>query len=63
MVAEVRAVGVEDEEELTVLADVLKKMNIKFYTCHCTGKWQFEQLKKVMGSKLEYLHCGETIEI
>lgn len=54
---------VEDEAELTVLADVLKKMNIKFYTCHCTGKWQFEQLKKVMGSQLEYLHCGETIEI
>ena len=54
---------VEEEAELTVLADVLMKMNIKFYTCHCTGKWQFEQLKKVMGSQLEYLHCGETIEI
>ena len=54
---------VEEEAELTALADVLKKMNIKFYTCHCTGKWQFEQLKKVMGSQLEYLHCGETIEI
>ena len=54
---------VEDEAELIALANVLKKVNIKFYTCHCTGKWQFEQLKKVMGSQLEYLHCGEAIEI
>lgn len=54
---------VEDEAELTALAEMLKKMNIKFYTCHCTGAWQFEKLKKVMGSQLEYLHCGEILEI
>ncbi len=54
---------VEDETELRALGRLLKNMNIQFYTCHCTGKWQFEQLKKVMGSQLQYLHCGETIEI
>lgn len=54
---------VEDETELAALGQLLKNMNIQFYTCHCTGKWQFEQLKKVMGSQLQYLHCGDTIEI
>ncbi|MBQ7050372.1 MAG: hypothetical protein IJN87_07065 [Firmicutes bacterium] len=54
---------VEDESELAALGQLLKNMNIQFYTCHCTGKWQFEQLKKIMESQLQYLHCGETIEI
>ena len=54
---------VEDETELKALGELLKNMNIQFYTCHCTGKWQFEQLKKIMESQLQYLHCGETIEI
>ena len=54
---------VEDESELAALGQLLKNMNIQFYTCHCTGKWQFEQLRKIMGSQLQYLHCGETIEI
>ena len=54
---------VEDESELAALGQLLKNMNIQFYTCHCTGKWQFEQLKKVLGSQLQYLHCGETIVI
>ncbi len=54
---------VVDETELMALGRLLKNMNIQFYTCHCTGKWQFEQLKKIMESQLQYLHCGETIEI
>lgn len=54
---------VDDETELAALGQLLKNMNIQFYTCHCTGRWQFEQLKKVMGSQLQYLHCGEIIEI
>lgn len=54
---------VEDEAELRALGQMLKNMNIQFYTCHCTGKLQFEQLKKIMESQLQYLHCGETIEI
>ncbi len=54
---------VEDELELMMLGQTLKKMNIMFYTCHCTGEWQFEQLKKVMGSQLQYLHCGESIKL
>ncbi len=54
---------VEDEAELAALGQMLKNMNIQFYTCHCTGEWQFEQLKKVMGSQLQYLHCGESIKL
>ncbi len=54
---------VEDEAELMALGQELKNMNIQFYTCHCTGEWQFEQLKKIMGSQLQYLHCGESIEL
>ena len=35
----------------------------KYYTCHCTGKTQFEVLKKYMGGRLVCISSGETIEI
>ena len=53
----------ESDEMIDNVIDSLQKKGSIYYTCHCTGKWQFEQLKKVMGSQLEYLHCGEAIEI
>ncbi len=33
------------------------------YTGHCTGKRAFRILKEVMGEKLEYLACGDRLEV
>ena len=48
-------------QEVRSIADELKKYQIKFYTCHCTGIPAFEEMKKIMGSQLEYIHSGEEI--
>ena len=34
-----------------------------FYTCHCTGAAQYEYLKKIMKEQLNYLSCGQTVEL
>lgn len=36
--------------------------DIRFYTCHCTGKRAFQYLSKQM-TNLFYLSCGEIIDI
>ena len=33
----------------------------EYYTCHCTGRVQFEFLKTIMGEKLKYLSAGQTV--
>ncbi len=48
-------------EEVRAIAQELCKYPIKFYTCHCTGVPAFEEMKKIMGDQLEYVHCGEEI--
>lgn len=32
-----------------------------FYTCHCTGTEPYEIMKEIMGDKLIYLKCGDTV--
>ncbi|WP_294343913.1 MBL fold metallo-hydrolase [uncultured Clostridium sp.] len=44
-------------------AEYLKKQNIMFYTCHCTGVKAYELLKNRLGSQIEYLKSGDKIEI
>lgn len=41
----------------------LMSFGCKCYTCHCTGKAQFELLKKIMGDGVEYISAGAVIEI
>ncbi len=48
-------------QEVQAIAKELSKYPTKFYTCHCTGLPAFEEMKKIMGSQLEYVHSGEEI--
>ena len=50
-------------EEVRNIARELNKCSAKFYTCHCTGVPAFEEMKKIMGEKLLYVHSGESIDI
>ncbi len=52
------------ENELEEVRNIAKKLityPIKFFTCHCTGIPAFEEMKKIMGDRLEYVHSGEDI--
>ena len=52
-----------DTVEFTKLAENLKKYETVFYTMHCTDVLPYEIMKKVMGDKLFYLHCGDELII
>lgn len=52
------------ENELREVRDIAKKLNelpVKYYTCHCTGLAAYEEMKKIMGEKLCYVHSGQEI--
>ncbi len=53
---------IESEDELSSHAEFLDRFDTDYYTCHCTGVQQFECMKKHM-TRLNYLSCGQTIEI
>ncbi len=53
----------EDVNEIVDTAHALFAYQTKFYTGHCTGEKPFEIMKKIMGSQLEYIHCGDEIEL
>lgn len=44
-------------------AEALLKYPAVYYTCHCTGKKQYEYLKEKMGERLWYLASGQMIEL
>lgn len=48
-------------QEIRAIAEELKTYQTKFYTCHCTGIPAFEEMKRIMGDQLEYVHSGEEI--
>ena len=50
-------------EEVRSIAEDLKTYQTKFYTCHCTGIPAFEEMKKIMGDRLEYVHSGEELSL
>lgn len=52
-----------DFEEDREIARKLMTYPSKFYTCHCTGLEPYEEMKNIMGKKLEYLHTGNIIEL
>jgi len=46
------------------LSDYLKNAEIdKIYTCHCTGQYAYNLLKKDLGNKIDYFHTGIETEI
>ena len=50
------------DEALANSAKILETYPTVFYTCHCTGREQYEFMKRYMQS-LHYLSCGQTITI
>lgn len=52
----------ESDELISGIAENLKKLNVKFYTCHCTGEKAYTLLKSIMGDQLEYLSTGTVVE-
>ena len=55
-----------DDEGKAVLdsaADALAAYGTEYFTCHCTGKAQFDHLKARMGERLHYLAGGMSVEL
>ena len=50
------------DENLASYAKILDARKTKYYTCHCTGTAQYEFMKTYM-KNLNYLSCGETINV
>ena len=53
----------KETEEVRAIAEELHGTPVKFYTCHCTGVPAFEEMKKIMGEQLEYVHSGDEIRL
>lgn len=53
----------DDFEIIKETAKELKNTGILCYTGHCTGEEPYELMKEIMGEQLNYLHCGDCIEI
>ncbi|WP_029320971.1 MBL fold metallo-hydrolase [Butyrivibrio sp. AE3004] len=52
----------DDLEYIRNTAEELKKFKTKFYTMHCTGEEPYEEMRKIMGEQIEYIHCGDEID-
>ena len=44
-------------------AEALASYPTEYYTCHCTGLQQYETMKEIMGSRLQYLAAGACLEV
>lgn len=53
----------DDEKFLHQSSELLMNCATKYYTCHCTGKEQFDFMKKIMENQIEYISTGKTIII
>ena len=51
----------EDTQMIEETANILSKMDTKFYSGHCTGEYPLEVLKSILKEKLTAIHSGETI--
>jgi len=52
----------EEASIITQTAEELGKLNIKFYTGHCTGQPAYDMMKPIMGNKLQQISTGTTIK-
>ncbi len=59
--------GLSETEEESFIRDLAQYLSsysdCKFFTMHCTGTMQFEMLRRLMGEQIEYLSCGDSVEI
>ncbi|MCR5837731.1 MAG: MBL fold metallo-hydrolase [Lachnospiraceae bacterium] len=54
-----------DQNDIAEIEDIARKLmkyGTIFYTCHCTGVEPYEIMKRIMGDRLHYLHCGDELE-
>ena len=53
------------EEDRNVIRDTARWLKKNYggelYTCHCTGLEAFAEMKPILGDRLHYVHCGETL--
>ena len=58
--------GAQDVNEALVDATaefLLSLPGTEYFTGHCTGLPSYERLRSAMGSRLRYIHAGESVEI
>ena len=53
----------ESTQTLSKIADALLASGATYYTCHCTGEENYQVLRTYMGSKVEYLSGGKTLDL
>ncbi len=53
----------DDLAFITGTATELNNYKTRFYTCHCTGVEPYERMKKILLDKIQYVHCGDQINI
>lgn len=58
---------VKKEEVRKLIEDIsivlMRLKNTKYYTCHCTGKDAYRIMKEKMCEQIDYLYCGNSIEV
>lgn len=57
------AYSAEDQAYAEETAIALGKLPSRYYTCHCTGEEPYAWMKAVLGGRLSYLHCGDSLEL
>ncbi len=53
----------ESDVLINEVANALSNWSAKYCTCHCTGKKAFNLMHRKLGSQMEYLSTGRTIEV
>lgn len=54
----------ESSEHINQIAMIMKKKHIDmYYTGHCTGRKAYEQMKKILDSRLAYFHPGTKVNL
>ena len=53
----------EDKFIARLAAELMKYNRTQFYTMHCTGEAGYNKLKAIMGGQIEYLSCGDKLQL
>lgn len=53
----------ENPQIVMQIGEYLKSIGLNFYTCHCTGIESYNQLKEILGEKIQYLATGSQLII
>ncbi len=53
----------EDLEYFDRLANRLREIPTLFFTCHCTGEEPYRRMGGILGDRLQYFSCGDTITV